>query len=103
LFCFDVATGRILSQWQIGGRFVGVDVSPDGRLVAGGTSISGYVYVYDAKTGKLLLRLDTDQGTHYRLTFSPDSTLLATRGTRTWKVKIWKMPSPALETQPEGK
>ena len=103
LFCFDVATGRILSQRQIGGRFVGVDVSPDGSLVAGGTAISGYAYVYDAKTGKLLLRVDTDQGTLYRLTFSPDSTLLATSGTKRWNVKIWKMPSPAPENQPEGK
>jgi hypothetical protein len=101
LFCFDVATGRILSQWQIGGRFVGVDVSPDGSLVAGGTAISGYAYVYDAKTGKLLLRLDTDQGTLYRLTFSPDSTLLATSGTKRWNVKIWKMPAVPAETTKE--
>ena len=92
LFCFDVATGKILSQWQIGGRFMSVDVSPDGRLVAGGTSISGFVYIYETRTGKLLLKLITGQYSIYSLAFSPDSSQLATSGALKTNIKIWEMP-----------
>ena len=93
LFCFETETGKILSQWQIDGRLVSVAMTPDARLVAGGTEISGFVYIWDAETGNLLMRITTDQGTHYRLAFSPDSTLLATSGTRGDVIKFWKMPA----------
>jgi WD40 repeat protein len=93
LFCFEVATGRILSQWQIDGRFISVAVSPDGQLVAGGTELYGSVHIYQAKTGKPLLILLTGQYTVYGLAFSPDSTMLATSGVKYTNVKIWKMPS----------
>jgi WD40 repeat protein len=103
LFCFDVQTGRILSQWPVAGRCIGVAASPDGRLVAGGAGGNGLVYIFDARTGSLRRTIGTGQHTIYGLTFSPDSTLLATSGVMRTGVKIWKMPSPALENQPVGK
>jgi WD40 repeat protein len=101
LFCFDVATGKILSQWQIEGRFVSLDVSADGRLVVGGTEISGDVYVYDARTGRMLLKLLTGQFSIYGLAFSPDSKLLATSGVKNTNIKIWKMPAVPSESTKE--
>jgi len=97
LFCFDVATGKILSQWQIDGRLVSVAASPDGKLVAGGEEASGFAYIYEAKTGKLILMLVTGQYSIFGLAFSPDSKLLATSGVLNTNIKIWKMP--AVETQ----
>jgi WD40 repeat protein len=101
--CFDVATGTILSQWPIPGRCMSVAVSPDGRLVAGGTEGSDWVYVYEARTGRLLLRIKTRQFSTYGLAFSPDSKLLATSGVKNTNIKIWKMPSVALQTREMSK
>jgi WD40 repeat protein len=102
LFCFDVATGKILSQWEVPGRCMSVAVSPDGKLVAGGGGGTGFVYVYHTKTGQLLRRLQTGQFTIYGLAFSPDSTLLATSGVMNTDVKIWKMPSVDSESVEVG-
>ena len=92
LFCFEVKTGKILSQWRVGGRFVGVDVSPDGKLVAGGVGPGGEVYIFEAKSGKVLTKLETGQFVMYGLSFSPDSKLLATSGVKNTGIKIWNMP-----------
>ncbi|UCD59044.1 MAG: hypothetical protein JSV16_08100 [Candidatus Hydrogenedentota bacterium] len=92
LFCFDTATGKILSQWQTASRLVSVSISTDGRLVAGGTVATGFVYIWEAKTGKLVLKLLTGQHSIYGLAFSPDSTLLATSGVPKSNIKIWEMP-----------
>jgi len=99
LFCFDVLTGKILSQWQIDGRFISVAASPDGHLVAAGTTASGDVYVYESRTGKLLQLIKTGQYTVYGLTFSPDSKLLATGGVLNTNIKIWKMPDKNQQTK----
>ncbi|MHC4867474.1 MAG: WD40 repeat domain-containing protein [Planctomycetota bacterium] len=104
LFCFDVSTGRILSQWLVdGGLCQSVDVSPDGRLVAGGVDGSGLVSIYEAKTGKLLRLLQTGQYSVYGLTFSPDSTRLATSGVKRTNIKIWKMPTLTPSTEKDDR
>jgi WD40 repeat protein len=92
VFCFETRTGKILSQWQGDDRFISVDASPDGRLVAAGTGPGGIVYIYEAKTGKLLREIKTGQYTNYGLAFSPDSKMLASSGVKKTTVKIWKMP-----------
>jgi WD40 repeat protein len=102
LLCFDLPTGKILSQWRMTGLCTVVDVSPDGRLVAGSGEGSVLVYVFHAKTGKVLLKLHTGQLSVCGLTFSPDSTLLATSGVRHTNVKIWKMPSVGSENAPQA-
>jgi len=93
LFCFETASGKILSQWPINGRFVSVDVSPDSRWVAGGTVVPGDIYLYEAQTGKLVRNIKSGQYTVYSVTFSPDSTLLASSGVDHTNVKIWKVPA----------
>jgi WD40 repeat protein len=93
LLCFDLSSGKIVSQWLIPGRCIGVAASPDGQLVAGGGGGNGLVFVYQASTGRELLKLDTGQFTIYGLAFSPDSKLLATSGVKNTNVKIWKMPA----------
>lgn len=102
LLCFDLSTGKILSQWRMTGLCTRVDVSPDGRLVAGAGEGSELVYVFHAKTGKVLLKLRTGQLSVCGLTFSPDSTLLATSGVRHTNVKIWKMPLVGSEKAPQA-
>jgi WD40 repeat protein len=101
LFCFDVATGKIIKQWPMPARAASVAISPDERLVAGGLPGTGDVYVCDVNSttpiGSPILRLRTGQYSVYGLAFSPDSTLLATEGVKRTHIKIWKMPPPALE------
>lgn len=96
LFCFDASDGKVLNQWHIPNRVVGVALSPDERLAAAGVPASGEVYICDATTtnriAEPILRLRTGQYTLYNLAFSPDSTLLATEGVKNTGVKIWKMP-----------
>ncbi|MHC4061215.1 MAG: WD40 repeat domain-containing protein [Planctomycetota bacterium] len=89
LLCFDLSSGKIVSQWLIPGRCIGVAASPDGRLVAGGGGGNGLVFVYQANTGRELLKLDTGQFTIYGLAFSPDSKMLATAGVMNTNVKIF--------------
>jgi WD40 repeat protein len=97
VFCFEVSTGKILSQWPIRGQCMSVDVSPNGRLVAGGVEGSEIVYLFDARSGRLLRKVRTGQYSVYGVTFSPDSKMLATSGVKNTNVKIWKMPAPSPE------
>jgi WD40 repeat protein len=103
LFCFDVATGKIIKQWPMPARVASVAISPDERLVAGGLPGNGDVYVCDVdnttRIGSPILRLRTGQYSVYGLSFSPDSKFLATEGVLNTNIKIWKMPPPALETK----
>jgi len=89
---YETSSGKIINQWATIDRCVGVDVSPDGRLVAGGVVPTGEVYIFEAKSGKLLTKLETGQYTMYGLAFSPDSKLLATSGVKNTGIKIWQMP-----------
>jgi WD40 repeat protein len=91
LLGFDILTGQVICCLPTDGRFVSVDVSPDGHLVAGGESLVGYVKIFDLQTGRMIRQIETGQYTIYGLTFSPDSKYLATSGVKNTNVKIWKL------------
>lgn len=103
LFCFDVATGKIMKQWPMPARAASVAISPDERLLAGGLPGTGDVYICDVNSttriGSPVLRLRTGQHSVYGLAFSPDSKFLATEGVIEKNIKIWKMPPQSLETK----
>lgn len=57
-----------------------IDYAPNGRLIAFGTGTSkskGYLYLYDAVEKRQLNRYDDFEGQVYRVSFSPDSTMIA--------------------------
>ncbi|KPK77382.1 MAG: hypothetical protein AMJ79_03445 [Phycisphaerae bacterium SM23_30] len=89
---YETKTGKVVKQWLTSARCIGIEVSPNNRLVAAGTGPGGEVYILDNKTDKYLLRLNTGQYTNYGLAFSPDSSMLATSGVRKTGIKIWQMP-----------
>ena len=114
VYGFDAATGDLVSRFATGekktvryaqypeltidyhtGREIfEIATSPDGRLVAAGTAPEGKVYVWDARTGKEVVVLDTGLHTIRGLAFSPDSSLLVTGGVKYGLVRVWAMPKP---------
>ncbi len=71
----------------------GMDVSPDGKLVAVGLD-NGLVQIYDAGSGKLLQAISAHQGVVTSLGFSPDGKRLATtssdRSVKVWDTTTWR-------------
>lgn len=98
---YETRTGKVVKQWPTSARCIGIEVSPNNRLVAAGTGPGGEVYILDNKTDKYLLRLNTGQYTNYGLSFSPDSSMLATSGVRKTGIKIWQMPDLSKEVVSE--
>lgn len=99
VYGYDVATGKQLSRWMTGSgpkfghRVYKVDVSPDGTLVAAGTSPDGDVYLFDPATGRQVTVVHTGAGTPTALAFSPDSNSFAMIGAggNIKGVGIWKI------------
>jgi WD40 repeat protein len=64
------------------GRVFAVKYSPDGKLIAAGSSFdgSGEVRTYEAATGKLVARFEGQHGAVYALAFRPDGKQVASAG-----------------------
>jgi WD40 repeat protein len=97
----DARTGRML--WQTNdlpgpGQCVGY--SPDGRWLATGDWDTGQVWIWDAHTGRRLLRFGTKgPGRTWSAEFSPDGRYLATTGGN--ETRIW-MIEPGTTTGAKG-
>jgi len=97
LYAFDVATGKVKSQWpigeggkvQYGQRINRVAASPDGSLVAAGTGPDGEVYLWDTQTGSRVDVIRTRQSTIWGLAFSPDSKRIAATGVENKTIEIF--------------
>lgn len=74
---WDATTGRLLRTFVAGSEPLrSLAVSADGRFVAAAASEpDGFAYLWDASTGRKLLRVDGGRG---RVTFSPDGGRVAT-------------------------
>lgn len=96
---FDVTSGKELDGWfatdsgerEYGQRISVIAVSADGRFVAAGTGPEGRTYIHWADSGKPAKIVVHGAGSIAVLSFSPDSTRLATYS-RGW-IKIWGLPS----------
>lgn len=82
----DTAPGTIVRT-----GFICANYSPDGRLVAGGNEF-GRIAVWDAKTGKQLLKLTGHAGRIVFLGFSRDGNRLLSRG-EDGRVFLWAIPT----------
>ena len=88
----DIISGEELRRldWQ-SYNVTGLDVSPDGRIVAAGLD-SGQIKLLDAANGQELRTLTGHTAQVVRLAFSPDGTLLAS-GSFDITVKLWDVAS----------
>jgi WD40 repeat protein len=74
---WDVAAGREIARWQAHeSGFLGMALSPDGRLLATARYVDGAVRLWDATDGRPRGALEVSAGVA-ALAFSPDGTLLA--------------------------
>ncbi len=110
---WDVSTRRIIDKLTLASEdshisplYYDIAYSPDGNTVAAAVSTS--VYLWDATTGRLRYRLteDTHDGHHYRVssvTFSPDSTTLASGGGSSDRtVRLWDVKTGILKSVLKG-
>jgi serine/threonine protein kinase/WD40 repeat protein len=94
--CIDLTTGKELWQTERE-RDYGLstlDISPDGRLLASGSGFEDpTIRVWDAATGRLLVRLDGHTGWVCKLAFSRDGRRLISAATdqsiRFWDTSTW--------------
>jgi RNA polymerase sigma factor (sigma-70 family) len=91
---WEAETGKELRQFQLRGM-AHAAVSPDGKLLAGGGSFDGALFLCDAATGEELRRLQGSRGWggNLSLAFSPDGRTLAAGANdlRLWDVATGKL------------
>ena len=93
-------TGKVDRSMEVGGNPASVSVmtfSPDGRMLAGGTS-NGWLLIWDVQTGEQLHFLDPnnqDPEILNSLAFSPDGRILAS-GDRGGRIRLWDTTSGTL-------
>jgi len=87
---WEVATGRQVCSWEVGGVAGDIAISPDERLM-GALNTAGVIGLYDIRAQSALRMV----GYHGALespciAFSPDGSRLVTSGDRT--IKVWGVP-----------
>jgi hypothetical protein len=96
-YCFDVQTGKQMVSYLTGSSgkdgpdITALAASPDGKFLAAGTGAAGIIYLWDARSGKLMRKIFTCDNTTMGLVFSSDSKYLASKGVSGRKVRLWQM------------
>ncbi len=91
---WEVSSGQ--RRWKAafpGPPFVlGIDLSPDGKVIAVGYSFGRDMVFLDAASGKVIQPFGDLRHACFQLLFSPDGRLLATQDSATQTVSIWDFP-----------
>ena len=98
VYGMETTTGRIKSRWfatksgrsEYGQRISKVAVSPDGRFVVAGTGPDGIAYVWERQTGRRVRSVTHGHSTILAVSFSPDSSAVATFVPGS--IKVWGLP-----------
>lgn len=98
---WDSTTGALVATLdsETGNQVASLAYSPDGRILAAGIedvqlrlgALTPTIWLWDAKTGKLLKTIEGYQANIAYLTFSPDGTLLAT-ASLDGTMRLWGIP-----------
>jgi WD40 repeat protein len=92
----ELKIGNLRRQWSLQGQIVALAFSPDSKLL-GATLREGGVVVWDATSGKQVLRQDAhSRQVVWCLSFSPDGRRLATGGSDQ-SVHVWDLTERRLE------
>jgi WD40 repeat protein len=98
---WDVRTGKEIPRFDNHGeRVFGLDLSPDGRLVACGYGPT--VGIWDLETGKEIDRLTGHGRGVNSVAFSPNGRLLLSSGGAENLARLWRLPAPqpSMESKP---
>jgi eukaryotic-like serine/threonine-protein kinase len=93
--CLDLATGKELwlTEGQRDRGLTALAISPDGRVLASGSGFGDTtIFVWDAATGRRLVRLDGHTSWVCRLAFTKDGRRLISAGDQTirfWDTSTW--------------
>lgn len=85
----DVASGKTVASWKIGGFVTAVTLSRDGRLAAASTDNDPEVKVWDTAASRLLSRLPGHPDGARDLAFSADGSRLVSAAFAT--AKLWEL------------
>ena len=102
---WDVASGRersmflVTNQWN---AMFSARLSPDGLLVAATTMPGQIVHVWDAKTGEILVQIESGLASLRKVDFSPDGSLLAFHDGAS-EIGIWDVQSRSFTRKLESR
>src|SRR5262245_16944154 len=94
---FEPATGKAVTQIKAGTLIEGLDVSPDGTLIASG-SLSGAITLWDSGAGAKVVDLAAAGPQVMTVAFSPDGTRLASGGADA-VLRLWNVEQQQLERE----
>jgi eukaryotic-like serine/threonine-protein kinase len=97
MVCIEVASGREIwaSQWADHDQLTALDISPDGKRLAGGIGYQDTaIRIWDAETGRLVTRMEGHTGYVTKLRFSEDGQTLVSASSdqtvRFWSTSNWR-------------
>lgn len=90
-------SGNLVRTLAGTGRVIRVDVSADGRRVAGGTE-DGTAFVWDEGTGSVVRTLTGHAGAVFAVRFHPDGRSLVTAG-QDGTVRVWELENQRAEAR----